>query len=419
MRPPRWAVSLACVIACGGRVAATPSDTSSGDTSSSTDESTGEPDVCTPVVGAAIDAEHRRDDPGMPGAGDAVEVAAGPSGAIVAAMTDGDEDDDDVLVTGFGASDNVQWSTRYEGMAGLQDAALDVVVDRDGYVYALVREQISELVSEGFGNRNRWALVVLAIGPGGEHRWRYQRSNDPAGDEDLRSAALVVDGDGRLVLVDADANGADTGALAFTALDRHGNTLLHVEPGTNPSGAPSVELAAAADGDVVVAVGAYAERWIARLAADGAILWEHGDEVDDEYVSAIAVDHDDVAWTLLSTGDVEAGTAGFALHRHDRDGVALPVLDHAFEGGSGYAGGLVIDCDGKAIVAAETGFAPDRRAEIIAVTGDGAVAWSTELESSRPLAPRSLTALGDGGLVIGGLDGENLGPWVARSGGPQ
>jgi hypothetical protein len=417
MNARRAFAAIAVVAACGGRVAASDDEASTGDATTSggsSDTSTGEPEVCTPVGEAAIEAQHRRGDAGMPSAGESAHVDGGRDGAIVAAITDLDEDDDDVLVTSFGASDDVQWSVRYEGMAGLQDAALDVVTDGDGEVYALVREQVAELVSEGFGTRNRYVLVVLAIGPGGERRWRYARSNDPGGDEDVRAGALAIDGDGHVIVVDANTSGGESGPPTFTRLDRYGNTLAHVDVVADVGDVLGIAIAPSPTGEVVVAASPYAGRWIARLGVDGSLRWEHRDEVGDEYVSAIAVDADDVAWTLLSVGDVEAGTAGFALQRLDADGVALPVIEHAFDGGSGYAGGLVVDCDGTALVAAETGFAPDRRAELFAVARDGSVAWSTMLESSRPLAPRSIAALGDGSLAIGGLDGEELGPWVAR-----
>jgi hypothetical protein len=394
---------------------ATTGDPSADDGSAGTvdagplDMGTGDP-PCVPWTGAALGWERDGDDV-LPRTGGVARVAVAPDGAISVAVTDTTEDDEDVVVMQLDVDGNEAWSLRYEGMAGLTDEPLDIAVADDGSIYVVVREQTLELVSEGFGSRYEWTLVVLAIEPSGERRWRYERVISPDYDAPVRTAGIDVAVDGHPIVVE----GAPEVNLPphLLELDRFGNAITSVDLDAG-SFAQHIDVdVSATDAVYALAVG-YEGSWIGRVQRDGAVAWADESDPGNVVAMSVAAGADDEAYVLARIGDDETGDSGFELRRYDADGTIAWRFEQEWSTGAGAPAAVVVDCDGAPLVVGEEQGQSDRDAWIGRISPSGALAWSTTLTSVRAIAPRSVALLGEM-LVLGGLEGgDELGPWVAR-----
>jgi outer membrane protein assembly factor BamB len=341
-------------------------------------------------------------------------VAVDGTGAAVVAVTDETEDDADVTVSRLEPDGSLAWTLRFEGGAGLDDAAQDIAIAGDGSIYVAVSEQMRELVSEGFGNQAERNVVVLAIEADGARRWRWEREvPPPMYSDNARQAAVATFADGHVVVLDVDGTSEFVGPPSFVELDRWGNEIVRGELEAILDETRRLEVEIGPSDDVYVAASIFADSWIARLSRNGAIVWETHSEAD-VLATSIAAGEADEAYVLFANGDAEAGDAGLELRRYDAAGPIAWTFAMPWSSGDGYPAGVIVDCDGSPIVAGEISAVPMRSAWIGAITTEGDLAWSSTLGADRPIAPRSLARGADGTLVVGGLQGSELGPWVAR-----
>jgi hypothetical protein len=387
--------------------------TADGHTSDSVDD-TGGP-ACSPWTDVELGWE-RDGDSNLPAVGGIARVAVGIDSGVVVAVTDETEEDADVTLLQLDPDGDEMWSLRYEGMAGLDDEVLDVAVAPDGSIYAVVREQTLELISEGFGNRYERTLVVLAMEPGGAPRWRYERVVPaPEYNDNARAAGLAVTDDNRVVVVDADATSEEIAPPRLFELDRFGNEISSIDLDVALSDAQLVDIDVSATGAVYVVVPRYGGSWVARVERDGAIAWVDDDDPGNVIATAVAAGDDDEAYVVVQTGNEEAGTGGFELRRYAADGTIEWSFGDEWPTPAGYAAAVVCDCDGAPLVVAELQDDADRSAWVGRFSPYGEPTSSTTLDSVRSIAPRSMALGGGGMLVVGGLEGgDELGPWVTR-----
>ncbi|MBC8069207.1 MAG: hypothetical protein IAG13_12805 [Deltaproteobacteria bacterium] len=423
---PMLAAMLAAAASCGpaaGSEEASDSSGPPGESSSSEESSTGDP-VCTPPpAGAALELELGPGDAGLPAAGEAVHVAGDRDGNAIVVITDETEDDTDVVIAQVTPDGAPGWSVRYEGMAGLDDTALDIAVGADGDIYVLVSEQLYELVSEGFGNRTGQTLVVLALAPDGARRWRYARALDDEDIERARLGAIATTPEHELVVLDARADTTVGDGPVLTVLDRWGNLGVQAELSGALEIVMNLDIAIASGGDVLATATVYPALWNARIARDGSVAWSDVTPPQGQRATAIAAGREDDAYVLVTTGDEEAGDAGFELQRFAADGSMSVRYTHAWPGGAGYPAAVVVDCAGTPIIAGEIQHGDgsgvtDREAWLAAIAPDGSALWSETLTGTRPIAPRSLALTDAGTFWLGGLTGDPLGPWLAHARAP-
>lgn len=388
-----------------------------GDEGTATDDGTGtgEP-ACEPRGEAILDWQHRRGEDGLPSAGGEIAVAIDGAGRIVAATTDETEADADILVTQHDAGGALRWTVRYEGPAGLHDDVLGVAVDPDGLAYVAVLEQTRELVAEGFGTIAEYAIVILAIDAEGGKRWRFVREIPPGEyGNNARAAGIALTSSGHVIVVDADAAGAST-PPSFLRIDRFGNELVRRDLGVDSTGVYDVAIAVTPTDWAWVGISSYGETRIMRIKPLGEIEWDLRDQDPEAFLTGVAAGFGEHGHVVRRIGDAEAGTAGFRLSRYGPDGALAWETDTAFDTGDGHPGGVVLDCDGAPIVAAEIADYPMRSAWLFGFTTSGAPTFTASLADGTDAAPRSIARAADGALAIGGLEGTNdsLGPWLAR-----
>lgn len=425
------AAMLAC--ACGPSTS-TPADTDddtdtddgtdtsdapgSGDASSTGDDTqtdTGAP-ACEPRTGAAIEWEHDAGDEVLPAAGRGdVAVAIDGAGRVLVATTDLTEDDFDVLVSQLDPGGTLRWSLRYEGPAGLDDDLLGLAVDPGGLAYVAVREQTRELIAEGFGNVSEHDVVLLAIDADGGKRWRYARGIPPGPyGENVRVGDIAITPSGDVILVDADVNTGGT-PPSLLRLDRFGNELLRADLPTDVEDVARLRITVTPDDATWVAAAAWSENRILRL--DSAAMIDVDESFGgDVFFTALAAGPENETYILGGIGDPEAGDGGLTLSRYEPDGTIAWTQTLTFSTGAGYPAGVVVDCDGSPIVAAELEAYPMRTAWLTAFTPAGDPSWSAELPEAGNAAPRSIARGPDGALAIGGLVGttNTLTPWLAH-----
>jgi hypothetical protein len=390
----------------------------SGDASATGDDTTdaGEP-VCEPRTNATLDWQKGGSDDALPSAGRDIAVAIDGAGRVVVAATDETETDADILVSQLDPSGTLQWSLRYEGPAGLRDEVLGLAVDPEGFAYVAVREQTRELISEGFGNVAERTVVILAIDPEGGKRWRFDREiAPPEYNDNARAGDIALTPSGDVIVVDADADLASAQTPpSLLRLDRWGNELLRTDLATDMSDITSLRIATTPDGAIWITAAIYSEIRVLRTDAFGAIAWDER-QTSGDYVTAITAGLNNEAYVLRTTGDPEAGDAGFQLSRYEPDGAVAWTQTLGFSTGSGYPAGIAIDCDGSPIVAAELEDYPMRTAWLTAFTAAGEPSWSAELPDAGNAGPRSIARGQDGTLALGGIEGSNdsFEPWLAH-----
>jgi hypothetical protein len=306
----------------------------------------------------------------------------------------------------------VVWSEDERGERGLGASAIDVGVDAEGFVHALVQETVTSVLSENgatFDSR----LVVLRYGPDGSHRWRWERDHPPAEPWQAYSPTGVLsldEGSSRVVAMAFDE------PIVSIELDRFGNVIEE-----HPLDAPEdlstydarVSLAGARTCVVSSRDSSNGAVWVGSFDEHGALVWadEFGSNDDDPTVVVAAADGGAyLSWiTRLPNG------RELQLRRYDADGAqiwTLPLSPSAV--GNAWSAGA-LDCAGNLLLAGERHSDP----WVAAFDPDGTELWTGTIVFDPPYSYGSancVAATAEGEVVVVGsyyADPDHV-PWLGR-----
>jgi hypothetical protein len=408
----RWLAIALAIGACG--------PSSGSDDADSGEESTGDVPVCELATGAGTLAWTMEGE--LEGSRSAVAVADGERVAVVGAVrTQGTRDD--AIVEVRDADGGVAWSDPYDGRAGLEDVAVDVAVDAEGFVHVLVVETITEVLAETQATLDA-RLVVLRYGPAGERVWRWEREHPPAMTfEQYYPEGSLAIVEGRIAILELSWDEP----IVRVELDRFGNVVS--ETALEKTVDLGVRAREIADDGVVVLGGDIEDNgehqaWVARYGRDGALVWSDAFGTIDDRGIAVAAAPQGKTWFAWSNR--EAAQPRVSLRSYDEEGSELSTtpLD---VGADGLA--LASACDGGVWLTGGVTREPlpdaqwDQRMTlwIARHADDGAVAWSIEEEMPAPYDYGSghaiaATPSGRAFLVGSYLDatGATYAPWLGR-----
>lgn len=324
---------------------------------------------------------------------------------------------EDAFVVRYDSAGTVRWVDRYAG-SGLDDHPLGVAVDGFGRVYALVRENLSEVHAESWTFVDS-RLVVLAYDVDGAHRWRWELESeppDPTWPNDQRHGLLAIDREDHLqMLATGDLNSGIT-ELVLVELDGFGNVIRNLTT-AGGGGVDLLGFALASNGEARVLTNADVDYQpggkVFAIAEDGSIRVTATLTGPHYDIEAFALGPSDEL-VLVGNSHYEGEGIGFA-HGFAADGTpSFAIVD----GLPRRVERVAIDCDGTIVVARSD----VQKIEFVAFDPDGERLWSLELptvsgSSSRyslALAiseeARTIAAIGWADLVV---DDPGTAPWLA------
>ncbi|MCY0987052.1 hypothetical protein OV203_18780 [Nannocystis sp. ILAH1] len=421
---------LSVLVACGGGGGESETDdgstsgsssetgSSSAPTSSSGDVETGDAPACAPGEGGGA-LEWSQSAAMLPGF--VPWLAAGPDDSVAIA---GGTAAGDAVVELRDAAGGVKWTDVYAGAHGLDDVALDVAVDPEGFVHVLVREVILSVQAETMGTTDA-RLVVLRYAPDGAKLWRWEHERPPVepwGSYDPEGK-LAADGEAITVV-----EWAFDQPFSHVRLDRFGNVKAETTLAAPETLDFRVRLDVGADGSTAIAARAELpdRLWVGRFDASGAPLWSVDLESEDKPGSVFAAD--DGAAFLTASFDADPGL-GFSARKFTGDGAIAWTQPLAIESQDDIAFGGAVRCDGALVLAggADKPPQPDnewgqRRDLWVGLLGpDGALLWSFEHEFGGPFSwgdGNTAAFTSSGAVVVSGSflgeDGGNYQPWLGR-----
>lgn len=404
----RWLAIALGIAACGPE---TGSDDESG-------SSTGDVPVCAAAGDTAGLAWTIAS--GLDGSRRAVAVAPDGRGVFVGVVPS-EGTDDDAVVELRGPDGGVSWSDAYRGGAGLDDAAIDVAVDAEGFVHVLVVETITQVIAETQATIDA-RLVVLRYGPAGERVWRWEREHAPVGTfgEYIPDGSLGIVDD-RIALVELSWDEP----IVRIELDRYGNVA------SETALAKSLDLGVRAhdiadDGEIVlggeIEDNGEHQAWVARYGRDGALAWSDAfGTIDDRGIAVAAA---------------PAGATWFAWSHRGEDGPMVSLRSYDADGQAQTTVPIDVSADGLALASACDGGVwltggvtreplPDAAWDmrmtlwIARHADDGAMLWSIDEEMPAPYhygSAHAIAASPDGRALVAGswLDasGATYSPWL-------
>lgn len=417
---------LAVLVACGGGAGESETDGSSsssdatGSSGAPTSSSGGEEPApaCEPGEGGGV-LEWSQSAAMLPGF--VPWLAAGPDDSVAIA---GGTPEGDAVVELRDAAGAVVWTDVYAGAHGLDDVALDVAVDPEGFVHVLVREAILAVEAETMGTYDA-RLVVLRYAPDGAKVWRWEHERPPVEPWGSFYPEGKLAADGETITV---VEWAFDEPLEHVRLDRFGNVKAETTLAVPETLGYQVRLDVGADGSTAIAARAeLPERlWVGRFDAGGAPLWSHDLEGKDKPASVFATV--DGAAFLTASSDADPGL-GFSARKFAGDGTPAWTVTLALESQDDVAFGGAVRCDGALVLAGGTDKPPQpdnewgRRRDLwVGLLGpDGAPLWSFEHEFGAPFSwgdGNSAAFTSSGAVVVsGGFLGEDGGtyrPWLGR-----
>jgi hypothetical protein len=319
------------------------------------------------------------------------------------------------------ADGHPQWQDAYDGAAGLDDDAIDVAVDGEGFVHALVVETVTHVIAEDQGTIDA-RLVVLRYGPDGSRVWRWQREHPPvhAFGQYVPVGVLAIVED-RIAMLELDE------PIVRVELDRFGNVVSENTLAKEVNlGLRAREIAE--DGEVLLGGerGDNGEHraWVARYGRDGAVIWSDAFGTIDDRGVAVAAGPESATyflWTTRTPAEPEV-----TLRRYDASG-GVEWTEPIGTWGDSIA--LAVDCDGSVMLTSGVLREPLRGAPwdqrmtlwIVRYGADGTRQWSIEEEMPAPYrygSGHAIAATHDGGAFVLGsyLDqtGSSYAPWLGR-----
>jgi hypothetical protein len=312
--------------------------------------------------------------------------------------------DYDVFTTRYRLDGTVRWIDEFGGL-DLDDIPLGIAVDGDNHSYAVVRDHLSETISEGWTFIDS-RIVVLAFDENGGHRWLWELESQPTNPDwpsDDRDARIAVDRDGHVhVAVTSDVNTGNTHPpeIVLVELDAWGNTLRHdVYVGEWSWGWRGFWFGIAADGS---------SRWMTPAdfgTSSGGRIYAQTDDTEPTEIAAFGGEDFTVAGLAIGPDDEmvavggRSGGLGF-VRAFASDGTPTFVNDGA--GIPPTIGAVTIDCDGTILVA---GTSTDDL-ELAALSPEGDTLWRMKVTPSVALesvAADHLALAPDGtALAVGG-----------------
>ncbi len=408
----RWLAIALGIAACGPETGSDDDGESGGSTSSTSGdvpecEAAGDAAVVAWTIAGELDGSRR-----------AVAIAPDGRGVFVGA-TRGDRTRDDAIVEVRGADGGLSWSDVYDGRAGLGDRAIDVAVDDQGFVHALVVETVAEVIAETQATLDA-RLVVLRYGPAGERVWRWEREHAPA----MTFEQYVPDGsiamvDGRVAVLELSWDEP----ITRIELDRFGNVDSETALAkTFDYGVRARDIAD--DGEVVlggdIEDNGEHQAWVARYGRDGALVWSDAfGTIDDRGIAIAAAPAGETWFAWSHDGGQDLTLQRYGANGDERSTTAIDV------GADGLA--LASACDGGVWLTGGVSREPlpgapwDQRMAlwIARHTDEGTLVWSIEEEMPAPYtygSGHAIAAAPDGRALVAGsyLDatGSTYAPWL-------